>query len=106
MTIRVLKTDQQRKGGLLDLGPCVDCELCPVATVSWYLTLRRMDTGALLQHQDRAPLPKYQFWTLTSRAWDLLGLKGVKFETHLFWIREASVAATMGYTLSRIREIG
>lgn len=62
--------------------------------------------GVLFWHADGAPLTHYQFWVVTARALDILGLKGVRFGTHSFRIGAASMAGQMGYPESRIKDMG
>lgn len=50
-------------------------ELCPVTAVAQFLAVRVIKGGPLLCHHDGAPLTKYQFWAITSRALEVLGLK-------------------------------
>lgn len=95
--VRVSKTNQLGKGRSIQLDDCADETLCPVQGVEQYVTVRRADPGYFFQHADRVPLTRYQFWEVTSKALESMGLKGVRFGTHSFRVRAASTLAQMGY---------
>lgn len=74
--------------------------------VKRYLAVRGEVSGFFFRHSDGAPLTRYQFWIVTARALESIGLSGVKFGTHSFRIGAASNVAQMGYPDSRIKDIG
>lgn len=92
IVLRCSKTDQTGKGPLIFLGSCVDPDLCPVAAVRQYLVVHGDRPRYLFVHQDCSPLTKFQFWSVTRRALDNLGLRGWQFGNS-FRIG----AASMGY---------
>lgn len=76
-TLRFSKTDQRGKGALFSLGVCDDMALCPVLAVRQYLALRGSSGGYLFIHRNLTPLTRYQFWVVTRKALDGLGLSGL-----------------------------
>lgn len=103
--IRVSKTDQRQKGTKIHLGRCADMGLCPVGAMERYLQWRGTEQGLLFCHEDKSPLTKYQFWSVTKWALAHLGLQGVKFGTHSFRIGAAFTAATMGYLVPETKRV-
>ncbi|XP_067323426.1 integrase/recombinase xerD homolog isoform X2 [Anolis sagrei] len=106
IVIRKSKTDQKAKGSVLKLSMCSDEELCPIRAMTTYVGHRGNKPGPLFIHGDGAPLTKYQFWTVTSKALEALGIKGQKFGTHSFRIGAASAAAAIGYDAAKIKALG
>lgn len=106
LLLRFSKTNQLGRGSLISLSPCLDPDLCPVLVLCSYLALRGQGDGCLFIHEDGTPLTKFQFWSVTRRALDGLGLSGCQFGSHSFRIGAATTAATMGYTRSDVQWIG
>lgn len=106
IALRRSKTDQQQRGVVVKLGTCAEKELCPVSALAAYLAVRGRRAGLLFQHQDGSPLTKHQFWSVTARALEKLGLAGKRFCTHSFRIGAASTAAAMGYPAQDIQRLG
>lgn len=106
IVLRWSKTDQRQKGTHVMLCTSADRDLCPVSALSECLVLRGDDKGFLLRHRDSSPLTKHQFWTVTSKALEAIGLARQRFCTHSFRIGAASIAAAMGYWEQEIRRIG
>ncbi|XP_067323141.1 tyrosine recombinase XerC-like [Anolis sagrei] len=106
VTIRSSKTDQGSRGQVLRLLKCGEEELCPVMAMTRFTALRGNGGGYLFCHQDGKPLTKFQFWAITAKALDLLGLGHLKFGTHSFRIGAASAAAVMGYKSEEIKALG
>ncbi|XP_060624523.2 uncharacterized protein [Anolis sagrei] len=104
--IRMSKTDQGSKGQIVSLQRCGDDDLCPVQAMRQFATLRGSEGTYLFCHQDGTPLTKYQFWSVTSRALDTLGMGHLKFGTHSFRIGAASAAAAMGYDKEAVKAVG
>ncbi|XP_067320652.1 uncharacterized protein [Anolis sagrei] len=106
INIRASKTDQESKGQVFRLLKCSEEDLCPVMAMTQFTALRGGEKGYLFSHQDGKPLTKYQFWTITAKALDMLGLGHLKFGTHSFRIGAATAAAEMGYGDDEIKAIG
>lgn len=104
--IRRSKTDQVGKGKRLVLGQCSIVSICPVRAARVYMEKRGQDEGYFLRHVDKSPLTKYQFWRMTDGALQKVGVQGLRFGTHSFWIGAASTAAALGYSPEEIRNIG
>nr|XP_060627626.1 uncharacterized protein LOC132772780 [Anolis sagrei ordinatus]XP_060627628.1 uncharacterized protein LOC132772781 [Anolis sagrei ordinatus]XP_060643558.1 uncharacterized protein LOC132782694 [Anolis sagrei ordinatus] len=104
--VRTSKTDQEAKGQVIRLLKCGEEDLCPVAAMTQFAALRGTEKGYLFSHQDGKPLTKYQFWTITAKALDLLGLGHLKFGTHSFRIGAATAASALGYDKDEIKAIG
>lgn len=106
VTLGFSKTDQIGKGRSFVLDSCGDQELCPERALQQYSGVHGEGDGLLFLHSNGSPLTKYQFWTVTSKALEALGLWGMRFCTHSFRIRAASTAAAMGYSVPSIQAIG
>lgn len=100
------KTDQLGRGTLISLAACADLTLCPVTPLCHLLAVRGQEAGYLFIHWDGTPLTKFQFWSVTRRALDRIGLSGCQFGTHSFQIGAASTATAMGYHRADIESIG
>lgn len=105
LALQFSKTDQTGKGALISLGACDDTVLCPVLAVRQYLALHGATGGCLFLHKDLSLLTRYQFWWVTWKALDGLGLSGCQFGTHSFRIGAASTAAAMGYQHEDLQRI-
>ncbi|KAJ7332422.1 hypothetical protein JRQ81_014602 [Phrynocephalus forsythii] len=104
--VRRSKTDQRARGQRVELGTCTREDVCPVRAMVEYVALRGEGDGPLFRHADGGPLTKFQFWSLTQRALEKLGLEGMKFGTHSFRIGVASTAAALGYGPREIQSLG
>lgn len=107
--IRTSKTDQLGKGRVVHLDACEEEALCPVCAMECYVVVRGWvggNPGFFFWHEDGVPLTHYQFWVVTAKVLDSLGLKGLKFGTHSFPIGEASTAAQIGYPEDDIKAFG
>lgn len=78
------------KGAMVELGICLDMELCPVSALWRYLGARGGHNGFLFVHGDGNSLTAHQFWMATAYALAQLGLSGMRFGTHSFQIGAAS----------------
>ena len=106
ITIRLSKADQKGKDRLLTLGQCSLKQICPVAAVQAFMELRGQGPSYFLQHADKSPLTKFQFWKLTDIALDRIGIRGLRFGTHSFRIGAASTATALGYSVEQIKRLG
>lgn len=102
ITIWSSKTDHLGKGACIELETCSDVKLCPVQALQEYLSLRGDTETPLFVHMDGSPLTRHQFWMVTSKVLASLGLAGVKFGTHSFWIGGTSMATAVGYLEDRV----
>lgn len=100
------KNDQLSKGRQIKWLTCTDKLLCPVSPMRSFLIIRDPLPGTLFCHSDGSPLTKFQFWSVTSKALDVLGLQGVKFATHSFRIVAASTAAALDMSSDDIQKNG
>lgn len=106
INVRCSKTNQVGKGARIALGPGSDKENCPVDALLAYFPQRGEHMGYLFYHVDGSLLTKHQFWAITCRALDRIGLSGIKLSTHFFHIGVASIAAVTGYGSLQIQLIG
>lgn len=106
LLLRFSKTDQLGRSFFISLGPCVDLALYPVLVLHCYLAVKGQAEGYLFIHWDGTPLTKFQFWLVTRRALDRMGLLGCQFVIHSFQIGAATTAAPMGYNRGDIQLIG
>lgn len=107
VTIRVKrsKTDQLGKGSQIVIGFCEVTNLCPVRALWEFISLWGEALSFLFCHANGTPLTKDQFWMVSSKALDNVGLQGARFGTHSFCIGAVSTAA-MGFSPAAIQRVG
>lgn len=101
-----LRRSKQGLGKEVILGTCAVRALCPVEAMRPYLMVRGEGKDYLFQHQDRSLLTKFQFWKLTGKTLEKVGLSGWHFGTRSFRIGAASTAVALGYTPAAIKRMG
>ena len=105
--LRSSKTDQLGQGVTLFLAKTHDAALCPVKFMEGYLNIRPAWPGQLFIHYDGAPLTRYQFSRVLSKAISFTeGLPISRFTSHSFRIGAATCAAMMGFSNEQIQEWG
>lgn len=104
--LRRSKTDQHRKGMQVVLGPCGECDICPITALSEYLSIRGDSSSLLFIHANGTPLNKTSVLgnDIPSIKCNWFGRS--TFYTHSFRIGAASTAAAMGYQTHDIQRIG
>ena len=100
------KTDALGKGVGIRLAANNDKSICPVDTVSRFLSIRPPVPGLFLVHQNGGPLTKYQFDAVLHKCLKNLGLQNMRISSHSFRIGAASEAARRGVCESAIKEMG
>ena len=103
--IKSSKTDQTRKGFKAYIGSTGD-ELCPVAALRSYLSLRGDQPGPLFQWKDQTPLSKTKFVEHVRLALTSANLPAHLYAGHSFRIGAATTAATAGVEDSTIQTLG
>lgn len=91
------KMDQVCKGNVIKLGLCAFLDLCLILALCVHVSFRGNEPGWMFRHKDGVLLTQHQFWTITDKALNLLGLAHFGFSTHLFRIGTSSTAAALGY---------
>ena len=81
-------------------------DLYPVKGIASYFRIQGAGQEYFFIHRDSSPLTKYQFWRMTDLALNKVGMQGLKFSTHSFRIRAASIAAGLGCHVEDIKRIG
>ncbi|XP_067323238.1 integrase/recombinase xerD homolog [Anolis sagrei] len=106
LRIRKSKTDQLGKGVSLHIRGLEPGHLCPVQSLSRFLTTRGSTPGFLFIHRDGSPLTRYQFMAVFRGALQHLGLPRTEFGGHSFRIGAATTAAAGGVPVEVIKSMG
>ena len=99
------KTDQFRQGSQVLLG-ATGSDLCPVAVLLDYLSLRGDVAGPLFIQQNGLPLHRSVFVQKVQEALTATGLTGTNFNSHSFRIGAATAAGVAGVPEATIKVLG
>ena len=99
------KTDQFRKGAQIVVGR-TDNDLCPVAALLHFISIRGTAEGPLFRFQNGKFLTKSNFIPHIRRALSTLGYDSHHYAGHSFRIGAASTAAKANLEDSMIRTLG
>ena len=105
LNIKVSKTDQFRQGSTVALGS-TGSDLCPVAALFDYLSLRGSSEGPLFQLEDKSPLRRRTFSVKVQQALSAAGFDGSMFNSHSFRIGAATTASAVGVPETTIKQLG
>ena len=105
LLIKVSKTDQFRKGTSITIGS-TNSDLCAVAALLDYLTVRGPAAGPLFCSEEGEPLRHRQFTASVQGALSASGLNGSLFNGHSFLIGAATTASIAGVPESTIKWLG
>ena len=105
LQIKASKTDQFRVGTAVTLG-ATKLEVCPVAAVLDYLSVRGNAPGPLFRNGDRSPLHRRQFVLRVQGALTQAGVSGELFNGHSFRIGAATSASQAGVSETTIKILG
>ena len=83
-----------------------NCDLCPVAALMAYVTVRGLDPGPLFRLEDGKFLTKEYFVARVRDGLDTLGLNSKDYAGHSFRIGAATTAAEQGVEDSVIKMLG
>ena len=103
--LRKAKTDPFGRGISLYLGR-TGTDICPVAALLNYLSIRPRGDGPIFVHQDGSPLLKHQFITEVRQALGAAGLNPSQYSGHSFRIGAATTAAAAGIPDHLIKTLG
>lgn len=99
------KTDQFQQSSQVVLG-ATGSDLCPVAALLDYLSLRGDVAGPLFLQQDGHPLHRSFFMQKVQDALTATGLTGTSFNSHSFRIGAATTAGVAGVPEATIKVLG
>ena len=105
LLIKVSKTDQFRRGTSITIGS-TNSDLCAVAALLDYLTVRGPAAGPLFCSEKGEPLRRRQFTASVQGALSASGLNGSLFNGHSFRIGAATTASIAGVPESTIKLLG
>ena len=105
MFILASKRDQFRQGSQVVLG-ATGSDLCPVAALLDYLSLRGDVAGPLFIQQNGLPLHWSLFVQKVQVALTATGLTGTNFNSHSFRIGAATAAGVAGVPEATIKVLG
>ena len=103
--LRRSKTDQFGTGTCIYLGKTGN-NLCPVAAVLGYLSIRPPTQGPLFVFDDGTPLSRPLLVLHLREALSQLGINIANYSGHSFRIGAASTAAAVGFSDSFIQQLG
>ncbi|XP_046337630.2 uncharacterized protein LOC124119225 [Haliotis rufescens] len=90
------KNDQHGKRTTLIIPPKSDATICPVRSLSAYLSLRSTQPGQFFIHLNGKAVTRYQFSAVLRKALQFLNFHTQNYNTHSFRIGAATYAATQG----------
>ena len=105
INIKASKTDPFRKGVTICLGR-TNSDLCPVAALAAYTTIRGCEDGPFFYFENRAPLTREQFVKMTKAKLAAAGIDPTSYSGHSFRIGAATTASAYGVEDSLIQTLG
>ena len=105
INIKASKTDPFRKGVTICVGR-TDNDLCPVAALAAYTTIRGTNDGPFFVLENRAPLTREQFVKMIKGKLSAAGINPSCYSGHSFRIGAATTAAACGVEDSLIQTLG
>lgn len=99
------KTDQSRSGLDLYVGRTYN-DLCPVAAMLAYLSVRGIDNGPLFQLQHKQPMSRQSFVQRLKSVLQQAGVDSTRYSGHSFRIGAATTAAANGIGDATIQSLG
>ena len=81
-------------------------DLCPVAWLEHYLSVRPKIPGPLFCHFDGNPLTRYQFSAILKKSLHVFNPQLAGYKSHSFRIGAATAAANKGFSVEQIKEAG
>lgn len=103
--LRRYKTNQRGIPTYLKI-PCEHGILCPVRSMSEYLSLRPRSPGPLFCHSNLTPVTRSQFSAVLSKCISKTVCTDLCFKSHSFRIGRATDLASQGYSSSVIMKLG
>ena len=95
INIKASKTDPFRKGVTICVGH-TDNDLCPVAALAAYTTIRCSNNGPFFLLENQAPLTREQFVKTTKAKLTAAGIDSTCYSGHNFRIGAATTASAYG----------
>ena len=105
ITLKGSKTDQTRKKIQLYIGRSHN-DICPVAALLTYLSVRGIDTGPLFRLENGQPLTRQNLVSLIKSALQSQGVDPTHYSGHSFRIGAATTAAACGIGDATIQTLG
>lgn len=105
LIIRSSKTDQYGHGARLKVS-CTGASICPVTSMSQFLSQRPPVKGPLFCHLNGYPLTRYQFTCILKKCLRKLQLDYESYTSHSFRIGAATTAAMAGCSTDTIKQAG
>ena len=105
VTLKGSKTDQARQGIKLFVGR-TNNDLCPVAAMLTYLSVRGFDRGPLFKTEQGLPLTRAKLVALLKTALTAAGIDPTRYSGHSFRIGAATTAAANGVSDATIQTLG
>ncbi|XP_071111911.1 integrase/recombinase xerD homolog [Haliotis cracherodii] len=106
VALRHSKTGRQSHGSNVSISDIPGHNLCPVAAVKAYLTVRSQGQTQAFVHFDKSPLTRYQFQAVLKRALAHSGICTAAYSSHSFRIGAATTAAGNGGSSDLIQHFG
>lgn len=105
ITLKGSKTDQTRSGVQLYIGRSFD-DICPLAALLTYLSIRGMDAGPLFRLESGQPLTRQTLVKLIKSTLQSQGVDPTRYSGHSFRIGAATTAAACGIGDATIQTLG
>ena len=105
VNIKASKTDPFRKGVAICMGR-TNNDLCPVAALAAYITLRGSGEGPLFMLKNQTPLTRDRFVKMTRDKLSTAGIEASHYSGHSFRIGAATTTSAYGVEDSLIQTLG
>jgi site-specific recombinase XerD len=110
LCLKVTRTNQTGPATLMEIPFIPNCDLCPVAAMNDYLSIRarpHVQHSPLFVHYDSTPLTRYQFTAILKKAVSHASIpQGHLYKSHGFRIGCSSQGATNGLSDEEIKYLG
>ena len=80
--------------------------MCPVESVSEYLTVRPTKDGPFLCHFSGSHFTRFQFSAMLTKSLKYAGIESSKYKAHSFRIGTATALSMAGYPIDEIKNLG
>lgn len=105
VNIKASKTDPFRKGVAIYMGR-TNNDLCPVAALAAYITVRGSKEGPFFLLENQTPLTRDRFVKMTRDKLTAAGIDAGRYSGHSFRIGAATTASAYGVEDSLIQTLG
>lgn len=104
--VRYSKANQFGKGVSIEVPKVEETPICPLSSMSEYLTIRSGNEGPLFKHFNGSALTRYQFSALLSKCLKCCGIGAEQYKSHSFRVGGCTALSMAGYSVDEIQTRG